>query len=390
MNDRSARLPRLRILSLAFAATGICLSLSGWMLEPGQFFRSWLFAYLVCLQLALGCFALLMVSRLTGGDWGEVLRGSLESGAACLPWMALGFVPIGFGMREVFPWARPETMAASAKLMQKAAYLNVPFFLGRAACYFAVWTVLVHFLRKWLRVERQALAQRDDAMLAKARKRAAALSAPGLILFGITVHFAAFDWGMSLEPEWHSTMYGFLIISGEAPAVLSLMILSAAWLDRRDALSALVSPARLYDLGNLLLAFVLIWAYIQFMQFLIIWSGNLPEEIAWYLHRIAGGWKWIALLMFLAQFASPFLLLLFRSFKSRVGALAWLALGLMGIHVVNVYWLVAPAFHPEGMAVHWLDAAALAAVGGAWAWKFSGGLARSWPETAEGDGSAHD
>lgn len=382
-NDGSSRLPGIRNAALVLAVAGSLLCALGLATDRAQFFRSYLFAYLACLQLALGCFAMLMIHHLVGGAWGTALRRFLESGSACLPWMALLFLPLCFGLPEVYPWARPATLLADENLLHKAPYLNIPFFLARAAIYFAVWSFILHFLEKWSR-------QEGDAVLrARFRSNLAALSGPGLILFGITVHFAAFDWGMSLEPEWYSTMYGFLFIASQAPAVMSLLILSAVGLNRKEALARLVAPANLYDLGNLLMAFVLVWVYISFMQFLIIWSGNLPEEISWYLHRTAGGWKWLAGLLVLFQFAVPFFLLLFRSFKRDVRGLAWLAAGLLAVHVAHVYWLVGPAFHPRGLALHWQDPASLAAVGGFWVWNFIRGLMLPFPAEWDRERGSH-
>jgi hypothetical protein len=369
----SERVGLLRKAGLAIMAIGVAACILGAFLDPAQFFRSYHFAFLTCLQLALGCFALLMTHHLTGGEWSAAMRGFLESGTGVLPWMALLFLPICFGLPYIFPWAR--IGHGGEFLGAKAAYLNVPFFLVRAGLYFAIWCAIARFLPGSVPLLPGPDPNRNlDAT--QARRRAARLSAPGLILFGITVHFAAYDWSMSLEPEWQSTMYGFLVIASQAPGVMAMLILSAAWVGRRDVLSALASPSKLYDVGNLLLAFILIWIYISFMQFLIIWSGNLPEEISWYLHRFEGGWKWLAAFLFLAQFAVPFLLLLFRSFKSNPKALVRLAAGLLMVHVAHMYWLVVPAFRSPGWAAHWQDAAALAAVGGAWAWIYGGRLAR--------------
>jgi hypothetical protein len=386
MSDRASvtkRLPRIRGAAAVLALLGAALCGAGFAADRTQFFRSYLFAYLACLQVALGCLGLLMIHHLVGGAWGSALRRFLESGAGCLPAMAILFLPLCFGLAEVYPWARPETVSASKALLHKAAYLNVPFFLARAAICFAIWISIQHFLKKWARPQGEEAVM---AMQAGARSRLAALSGPGLVLFGITVHFASFDWAMSLEPEWYSTMYGFLFIAGEAPAVMALMILSALGLDRKEAVERLVAPANLYDLGNLLLAFVLIWIYVSFMQFLIIWSGNLPEETGWYLRRMAGGWRWLAGLLVLFQFALPFFLLLFRSFKRNARALAWLSAGLLLVHVAHVFWLVAPAFPQARSALHWQDPASLAALGGVWTWVFLRGLMAPSPIAAEESG----
>jgi hypothetical protein len=267
------------------------------------------------------------------------------------------FVPICFGLQYLYPWARPFNLMFDEALRRQTVYLNVPFFLIRAAIYFAVWSTLTLMLTKW------------------PRERLAALSGPGLVLYGITMHFAAFDWGMSLEPEWHSTMYGFLFIASQAPPAMALLVIAAVGFDRH-ALARLARPLFLFDLGNLLLTFIMVWAYLSFMQFLIMWNGNLPEEISWYLRRSRGGWQWVAVFLAVFQFALPFLLLLFRAVKGRPEPLLRLAVGLLAMHWVHMLWLLKPAFLPGNFRLHWLDIATTLALGATFTLLFTGALLR--------------
>ncbi len=368
------RTKRLQKIALVLCAIGALASLAVGWLDPVQWLRSYLFAFMGCMELSLGCLALLMIHYLVGGRWGRAASMFLESGAAMLPWMALAFIPLAFGLSHIYPWADPHQVAASELLRHKVPYLNIPFFLARTAGCFAIWSFLVLILRKYSRQASDAEARGDTEALARAGLRLAAWSAPGLILYGITMHIAAFDWTMSLEPDWYSTMYGFLIISSQAPPVLALAILFHLWLGRDSLLSGVVSPTRLTDLGNLLLAFLLIWIYISFMQFLIIWSGNLPEETSWYLHRMAGGWQWLALALVAFQFAVPFFLLMFRRVKERPRILLAIALGLMYVHWAHMFWLIAPAFSPGKFRIHGLDLTLPLTLGGAWTALFARGL----------------
>jgi len=335
----------LGIAALAFLALG-------WIPDRQEFLQAYLFAFVGWLEISLGCLALLMIYHLTGGKWGDSILPFLDSGAATLPWMALGFLPIALGMDNLYPWMHPERWGEHAAwITHVRPYLNAGFFLGRATGYFAIWSLLVWGLRKW-----------------------PALSAPGLILYGLTMHFAAFDWTMSLEPEWYSSLYGFLLISSQALPVLGMAILYALAVNARA--TRLLAPGRLTDLANLLLAFLLVWAYLSFMQFLIIWSGNLPRETSWYIHRLNGGWQWLALILVVFQFACPFVLLLFRRFKMRPKAMALLAAGLFGFHWLHQYWLIAPSFHPGHFHLHAFVFALPLAMGWLWMLAFNRRLAR--------------
>jgi hypothetical protein len=300
-----------------------------------------------------------MLHHLSGGAWGFVIRRALESGARTLLLMALLFIPLLFGLPELYLWARPEVVAGDALLQHKSPYLNAPFFITRTAVYFLVWIVLAALVTRWS-------LQQDRTASPSLTRRLQLLSGPGLVLYALTMTFASIDWAMSLEPHWFSTIYGVMFIVGQVLSALALMIPVAGWLAAYEPLAQVVSPTPFHDLGNLLLAFVMLWAYMAFSQYLIIWSGNLPEEIPWYLHRMQGGWQWLGLILLLGHFVVPFCLLLSRRTKRRAWVLSRVAIAVLCMRLVDLFWLVVPAFHPSGLSVHWLDIVAPVGVGGLW------------------------
>jgi hypothetical protein len=357
------RLERVQWGALIAGIAGMALCGLGVFLDPTQFFRSYLLAYVFWLGLPLGCLAILMVHHLVGGTWGLIIRRVLESATRTLPLMALLFVPLLFGLGDLYSWARPEIVAQDEVLRHKSVYLNVPFFAVRLGVYFVTWLALAYFLNRWSWQQDQT--PEGDVWRAL-RRRLALLSGPGLGLYGLTMTFAAIDWVMSLEPHWYSSIYGILVVVGQLLGGLALTVVATALLANHPPLSEVLAPTHLHDLGNLLLTAVLFWAYISFSQLLIIWSGNLPEEVTWYVHRTAGGWQWIALALVLFQFALPFLFLLSRDLKRQSQRLARIAAVILCMHLVEVFWIVMPAFYRGGLSVHWLDLGALIGIGGSW------------------------
>jgi hypothetical protein len=366
MNASDLRLPpvdgfRTRALTVGLAALVVC---GAWgVVNPAQFFRSYLFAYVVWLGLPLGCLAILMLQHLVQGAWGFVIQRPLESGSRTFPLMALLFLPLLLGMRNLYAWAQPATVVADAVLQAKQPYLNATFFVLRAALYFAIWIACSHYLAKWS-------LDRDRTADPRLARRLKGISGPGLVLYGLTVTFAAIDWVMSLEPHWHSTIYGMMYMVGFALTGLCAMIVAAYLLSSRGPMSDILTPNQFHDLGNLLLAFVMLWTYLNFSQFLIVWAENLTDEIPWYLHRIAGGWTVLVVLLFAFMFVLPFLLLLARATKTHAAVLATVAGGILVMRTVDVFWLVVPAFSPTGFTLHGMDLLALVGLGGIWLWAF--------------------
>lgn len=325
------------------------------LFAPHAIFASYLFVWWFLLGLPLGSMAVLMVHNLTGGNWGEQIRPALEATLNMLPVALLLSIPLWFGLSDLYAWARPGEVGASALLQAKAWYLGSTFFFVRAAAYFVVWLALSHFLRKWSFARVSGADARDAGRLR-------AISAVGLLLYSVTITFAAVDWIMSLSPQWYSTTFGLLAGIGQALCAFSFAIV-CAWLSRgarEDAASVF------QDLGNLLLMFVMTWAYLAFTQYLIIWAEDLPNEIVWYLPRVQTSWRLIAIFLIVFHFALPFLVLLSRRAKRVPRSLGLLAAMLLFAHLVDAFWLVTPAFRPRGFSVQWSDLFASAALGGIW------------------------
>jgi hypothetical protein len=360
---------RYQQLALIVGAIFTAILALGFFLGPRQiFFRSYLLAYVFWTGIALGCLAILMLQHLSGGGWGLVIRRVLESGTRTLPLMALLFVPIIFGMGYLYEWTHIKELASAQGeeqqhlykiLKHKSAYLNVPGFLLRTLLYFAVWGTLTYLLNKWSR-EQDRTAER------RFTKRLQNLSGPGLVLFVLTVTFASVDWVMSLDPEWFSTIFGLLFVAAWALSSFAFVIAVMALLAGREPMSEVVAPSHFHDLGKLLLAFVMVWAYFSFSQFLIIWSGNIPEETKWYLYRMRGGWEVIALALVILHFALPFLLLLSRDLKRNARRLAMVACLVLVMRLIDLFWLIAPKFSAGHFSVSWTDVVAPIGVGGLW------------------------
>ena len=358
-------LQRKRSLIVGFIALLFCAG--GALIQPQPFFRAYLSAYIFWVGIPVGCLALLMLHHLVGGRWGFMIQRVLEAAIQTLPLMALLFIPLLFGLADLYPWARAEVVAADPLLQQKAAYLNMPFFIARAVVYFTIWIVLGHLLVKWsLEQDRTA----DPTLTPKLQK----LSGPGLVLYGLTVTFAAIDWVMSLEPKWYSTIFGMIFIVSDGLTALAFVIVVSDRIKDETPLARVVSADRFHDLGNLLLALVMLWAYMHFSQFLLIWSGNLVEEIPWYLNRIGGGWEWVAIALILFLFALPFALLLLRTTKRSAAILARVAAVILFMHWLVVLWMVAPSFHPAQFHLHWMDIVAPIGIGAVWLGAFLGYL----------------
>jgi hypothetical protein len=364
-----AGLDRVRWGSLIAGVIGLALCGLGAMVSPVQFYRSYLVAYAFWIGIALGSAAIVMLHHLVGGLWGYAIRRPLESAAMTLPLMALLFVPIALGVRELYPWAHSGA-EHHPLIRHKLAYLNVPFFLGRTVGYFVAWTLIAWLLRRWSVAQDRS----DDPRLGR---RLHSLSAAGIIVFFLTVTFAMIDWLMSLEPEWYSTIYGPMLMTGQVLTAFALTTIVATHASRSGPRTDLYTPPQWHDLGNLMLAFVMLWTYMSFSQYLIIWSGNLVEEIPWYLRRTRGGWQWLAVVIIAFQFALPFFILLFRAAKRRAETLRNVAALIVVMQLVVTFWLVAPAHEGARFRIHWLDVAAPVGIGGIWVAAFLWFLGRT-------------
>jgi hypothetical protein len=350
---------RVQQWALIIGAVGLVLCAIGAIFRPAQFLQSYLFAYLFTLGLALGSMAILMLQYLTGGDWGVVTRRILEAAMRTLPWLAIGFLPIALGVRSLYVWARP-ALATAGALDYRTEYLNVPFFIARAVVYFAIWLTMERRLNRW------SWEQDRGGGALGWLKRLRRLSGPGLVIYAVTITFAAYDWVMSLNPEWYSTIFGLLIIAGQALSSTAFVILVAALLANRDPMARVFQPRHFHDLGKLLLAFVMVWAYLAFSQLLIVWAGDLPQEIAFYTPRMQSSWRRLGVLLIVLHFALPFALLLSRDLKRRAGSLAALAGLVIVMRVIDLFWLVAPEFRRHGLTVDWFDPVTVLGLCGVW------------------------
>lgn len=344
---------------LIAGVVGLAVSAIGWFVNPAQFFQSYLMAYMLWLGITLGCFALGMVHQLSGGAWGVVIRRPIGAASRTLPLMTLLFIPVLLGMGHLYIWTHADVVAHDEMLQAKHAYLNVPFFVVRAAIYFAAWNAISYFLNAWsLEQDRTA-----DPRIAVKMQR---LSAGGLVAYGLTITFASFDWLMSLEPHWYSTIYGALILGGQALSGLAFLIVVLVWLSNRPPLDRIVVKAHFHDLGNLTLAFVMLWAYFSFSQYLIIWAGNLPNEILWYASRLKTGWRSIGVALVVFHFAVPFVFLLSRTVKREGRLIVRLAIAILLARLLDLFWLIAPEFHTGGIYVSWLDVLLPLSMGALW------------------------
>jgi hypothetical protein len=355
----SDRLKRGYTRAAAVGVLGVIALAAGGFGNPDQFFRSYLPAFVFVFGIALGSLALLMLQHMTGGAWGMMIRRILEAGARTLPLVALLFLPIAFGLSRLFIWAVPEIVAKDAILQEKALYLNTGFFYVRAALYFVIWIALGTTLSRWS-------AAQDTQAPAGDERRFRLVSGPGLVIYGITVTFASVDWIMSLDPHWFSTIFGMLLMAGQALGALAFAVALLAAMAEDAPFAGRLNPRHLHDLGKLLFALVMFWAYLSFSQFLIIWAGNLPEEIPWFIERLHGGWQYVALGLVVGHFALPFLLLLSRDLKKNRHVLGAMAILILAMRFADTFWLITPAFRHEGFPVHWMDVAALAGLGGVW------------------------
>jgi hypothetical protein len=330
-------LGKLRRNSLIVGLVALGLFLVGMIGNHQAFHQAYLFAFTFWLGLSVGSLALLMLQHLTSGGWGFVIRRVLEASTRVLPLMAILFLPIVVGAHYVYPWTHHEE---ALKLGDKTRYLNLTFFAIRAVIYFGSWLALAFFLNRW------SLAQ-DRTGDPWYTKRMRLQSGPGMVLLIFTVTFASVDWYMSLEPEWFSTIYGFIFVAAWAVSALAFVIATMAILTKHEPLNRIVAPLHFHDHGKLLLALVMLWSYFAFSQFLIIWSGNLPEEIGWYTKRMHGVWGALIIGVVILHFALPFLLLLSRSLKRDPRKLVIVAAMILVMRVIDLLWMLRPAFSGE-------------------------------------------
>lgn len=373
-SDLHHLLTRIEFAAIIAALLGIAGLIIAAIFDYAGFLQGYLVGFFFWFSIPVGAICLLMLHHLVGGRWGALIRRPLEAAALTFPLLAVCFVAIALGLPDLYPWARPDVVAIHAELQHKAAYLNPTFVLVRAAGFFVVWSLLGWLLRRDSLREPELL---DDAHEDVWRRRFQNLAGPGLVVVALTASFAVIDWLQSLEPLWFSSEYPMMIMVGQLLSASAFFILVLILLSRIEPIATWVSPQMLNDLGNIMLVFVVLWAYTEFMQYLIIWSGNTHERIPWYVARSKGGWGVLIALLALVQFFVALFALLFKKLKQDPVRLGALALVIMLMRGVDAYWVIIPAFYPDGFAFVWPALAAVVGIGGAWVWLFCRFLRRA-------------
>jgi hypothetical protein len=351
---------RVQTAGMAIGSVALLATIFGAVSSPEKFYQSYLFSYMLVLGLTLGSLGLLMLQHLTGGHWGIIIRRPLEAASRNLWLVLLMFVPIVFGMKSLYSaWLDPEKLKAEPLSSYQQGYLTSSGFLGRAILYFAIWGALTWLFNSWSREQDR---NPDDRAL---RRRLKLLAGPGIILYVLAMTFAAIDWVMSLSPHWASTIYGFIFVAGQAIAAMSLMIIVVVSLSASEPYAGIIQKRHLHDLGKLLFAFNMLWAYFDFSQLLIIWSGNQPEEITFYRTRLYGGWGVVAVIVLLFSFALPFLVLLSRDVKRSAGLISKVAIWMIIMRLVDLFWMTRPEFTSSALPT-WRDIVVPIALIGLW------------------------
>ena len=361
-------LKKAQVAGVLLAIVGIVLFVLALGNNDPNVWQSYLVGFIIWTGLTLGCLALTLLKHVTRGSWGFPIIRFLETGAMMVPLMAILFIPILMNLGAIYPWARPELVAQSDVLQHKAALLNPTGFGLRAVVYFVLWTFMAYVLAMSSKKEDET----GDPELVIRRN---SFAAPMAVLFVLAVTFAITDWVMSLEYHWFSTIFGLLTVVGQALFAMAVATVFAVSVSKLRPFSDFLTRQSYKDFGNLLLTMTILWAYMSFAQFLIIWSGNLPEEITYYLDRGEGDWRWFGGALIFLHFFLPFFLLLSSRVKRTPTMLGWVAAFIVCIRIVDLIWVVVPSLHRVGSPFHWTDLAAFLGIGGLWIIAFSTVLA---------------
>lgn len=373
-----AEVDRARSRALIVGAVGLIGCAAAFVLARDHFYRAWLIAYLVFLSIALGSLALAMIQHLTGGVWG-VFRRIFEASSRTLPLLAVLFIPVVLGIYTLYPWSHADHVAADHILEHRSPYLNAPFWIGRAVFYFVGWVGLAFILN--------GLSKRQDSGDTAANVSLQRWSGFGLVFYALTMTFAGIDWIMALNPHWFSTLFGFLMLGSQGLAALAFTVIAATFLFKSPPMSGILKPYHFHDLGKLMFAFVMLWAYFNFSQYLLTFAANLAEEVPYMITRTSNGWGYLALFLIVFHFFVPWLLLLSRDTKRNPYRLVNLAIWLLIVKYADFFMMITPEFSAKGpnlhllegeqvsrLFAHWVDLAAVLAIGGVWAWMFLGEL----------------
>ncbi|MEO6656034.1 MAG: hypothetical protein ABIO36_08110 [Pyrinomonadaceae bacterium] len=373
-----AELGRLRTLALGIGGIALIIWAAGAYFNTEQALRSWLLGFIFWGGISIGSLGVLMLQYLTGGAWGLVIRRIVEAGSRTLKVVALMFIPLAIGVytHSFYEWTHlPPTDHA---IEARGIFLLPWFWIVRSVIYFSLWGLMVHLLNKWGAAQDKTTTVEESRLLLE---RASRFSGPTMVIYALVVTFAVVDWVMTLDPHWFSTMWGLLFVAGWALSCFCFVVVILAFLVDKGPMNGVLGKRHFHDLGKLMLALVMVWAYFNFSQFLIIWSGNLPEETTWYLTRWRGGWVYVAVSLILLHFAFPFLLLLKQDFKRRPVYLASIALFILFMRLVDMFYQIGPSYRVSpgvleqgAFFVSWLDFVGVISIGGIWLWWFFGEL----------------
>lgn len=357
-SDEQANLDGAQRVGLGLFAVSLVAGIAGYMANPEAMFRSYLTGFMMAGGLPVAFLALLMLHHLVGGEWGVILRRMLEAGSRAIPYMAVLILPIAFFMMPtLYEWARPEVVAHDKVLTDKAPYLNLPFFYIRAAVYYLIWILFAVKLNSLTKeqeasgVATQGESERNLAM----RRRLNNVSGIGLLITVLCVTFAAFDWSMSTDPHWFSTIFGLVTLIGWTLTTMCIAAILMCYLRKFAPLNRLLKASHFHDFGNLMFAMTCLWAYMSFSQFLIIWAGNLPEEIPWFVRRMNTSWGVMMATLGVIHFFLPFFLLLIRKNKKSPELLRNIAIAILAARIIEQVWTIQPNYSPSGFAFHALD-----------------------------------
>jgi hypothetical protein len=353
------QMERVQRSALFIGLVALVISVIGLFMDAPHFWQSYLFAFIFWAGLTLGCLGIFFLHNVVGGNWGVAVRRLVEAGLKTLPLILLFAIPIFFALGTLYKWTDASYRAEHFAVGHKAAYLNPTWFIIRTLLYFAIWSFSGFRILSMANEHDRT----GDPLLFK---RIKARSAPALLVFVLTTTLAFIDWIMSLEPDWYSTIYGWMFTVGEVLLTFSFLVAVLVLLSKREPFASFLTRQHYHDIGNLMLAFTMLWAYMSFAQFLIIWAENLPDEIPWYVRRFSGGWGYIAWTIAIFHFFVPFFLLLLRFVKKNPTRLRTLAVWIIIMKILDVFWIVEPAFRQRGLEVYWTDLVALIGVGGIW------------------------
>jgi len=346
---------KLSVMAVVIFLIGIVASAMGYFINIDQFLHSWLISFVFWVMLGVGGLFFVMIHHLTGANWSVVVRRLFENIMVVTPFMFIFAIPLILNLDHLYHWSIPEVMNADHLLEGKEPFLNDTFFIIRFVGYFVIWFILSRLLYN------SSLKQdKGEAQIKKMRT----ISAPGMILFALTLTFAAFDWLMSLDAHWYSTIFGAYIFGGSVLSTMSFLTLFVFQMKRKNYLTNIITPEHYHDFGKLLFAFIIFWGYMAFSQYFLIWYGNIPEETVWFLERWQGGWKTITLMIVYGHFVVPFFYLFPQGVKRNLTALSIMAVWILAAHWLNLYWLVMPGFLHEQVHCSWMNVSAMMAMGG--------------------------